>query len=307
LRSRAFGLDLRFDSLAPPGAWAERLGEGDDVVLAAAGAAELETSWSGPAEPGWEATIDGAAFLVERGVAGDHRFSRDGRSLALLDAAAATVLCAIDEETERTADWRALLDSVLFSVALLRGLEALHAGAIVVGDRAVAIAAGAGGGKSTLIAELIGEGAELLSDDVVAISPGPTEEPPIAHPGPPLMTAPSTLRRPPGERLADLGDELWRTVPVAEAPLPLGAIVLLDRAGDGAPRLEPVERPLTPLLAALLNFPRTPERERARFELAAALAETVPIRRLRAAAAATPAEMVATLRAHDFDTDPRHH
>jgi hypothetical protein len=306
LRTRAFGLDLRFDSFDPPGAWAERREGADDVVLAAASVDEMEADWSGLAAPGWEATIDGADFAVERGVAGDHRFSRDGRALAVLDPAAASVLCAIDDGGRGTGNWRALLDSVLFSVALLRGLEALHAGAVVIGERALAISAGPGGGKSTLLAELIDEGAALLSDDVVALSPRPGERP-IAHPGPPLMTVPSTLRRPPGEPFADLGEELWRAVPTVAAPLPLGAIVLLDRSGEGAPRLEAVERPLAPLLAGLLNFPRTAEREGARFDLAATLAESVPIRRLRASAEAAPSELAATLRAEDFDTDPRHH
>lgn len=304
MRTRAFGLNLRFDSLAPPGAWAERTGGADDVVLAAAAAAELEEAWSGFAEPGWGATIDEVPFAVERGASGDHRFRRDGRTLAHSSAAGDAILCEVGDGG--AGEWRALLDSVLFSVALLRGFEALHAGAVVLEGRAVAIAAGAGGGKSTLLAELVDEGAELLSDDVVVLRPG-AGRPPAAHPGPPLMTVPSALRRPPGELLADLGEEIWRAVPATAAPAPLGAIVLLDRSARGSARLEPVERPLAPLLSALLRFPRTPERERRRFELAAALAETVPIRHLSAGAEASPAQLAATVRNLDFDADRCRH
>ncbi len=305
LRTHAFGLDLRFDSLAPPGAWAERAAGADDVVLTAATAAELEAAWSGLAEPGWEATIDAARFAVERGTAGDHRFLHDGRTLAHLSASAAVLLCAVGDGASAVRDWRVLLDSVLFSVALLRGHDALHAGAVALGDRAVAIAAGTGGGKSTLLAELVGAGTELLSDDVVVVGPG-IEQPLPAHPGPPLMTVPSALQQSPGELLADLGEEAWRAVPVVATARPLGAIVLLHRDGEGAPQLEPVERPLAPLLSMLLNFPRTAEREGRRFELAAALAETVPIRRLRAGTEVPPAELAATVRTLDFDTDPGH-
>jgi hypothetical protein len=306
LRARAFGLNLRFDSLVPPGAWSERAGDSDDVVLAAAAAAELEQAWSGLAELAWQATIDEVPFAVERGAAGDHRFRREGRTLAHLNAAADAMLCAVGEGDPGVGDWRALLDSVLFSVALLRGFEALHAGAVVLEGRAVAIAAGAGGGKSTLLSELVGEGAELLSDDVVALRPD-GGRPPSAHPGPPLMTVPSALRRPSGELLAELGGEAWRAVPVAAEPAPLEAIVLLDRSDHGVARLEPVERPLAPLLSALLRFPRTPERERRRFELAAALAETVPIWRLSAGADVAAAELAATVRACDPDTDRCRH
>ncbi len=305
MRTRAFGLNLRFDSLAPPGAWAERTDGADDVVLAAAAAAELEEAWSGFAEPGWGATIDGVPFAVERGASGDHRFRRDGRTLAHLSAAGDVVLCAVGDGFG-SGDWRALLDSVLFSVALLRGFEALHAGAVVLEGRAVAIATGAGGGKSTLLAELLAEGAELLSDDVLVLRGGAGQPPSVAA-GPPLMTVASALRRPPGELLADLGEETWRAVPVAAAPAPLGAVILLDRSAGGDARLEPVERPLAPLLSALLRFPRTPERERRRFELAAALAGTVPIRRLSAGADVSSAQLAATVRTIDFDTDGCRH
>ncbi len=46
--------------------------------------------------------------------------------------------------------WRVVLDSVLFTVALLRGYEALHAGALATPGGVIAITAATGGGKSTL-------------------------------------------------------------------------------------------------------------------------------------------------------------
>jgi len=51
--------------------------------------------------------------------------NNDRCALTDLDVAGATLLCGVAGEEPNTG-WRVVLDSVLFSVALLRGLEALH-------------------------------------------------------------------------------------------------------------------------------------------------------------------------------------
>ncbi len=272
--SRAFGLSLSFE-MPPPGAWKEHGGGEPSLRLGSATREEIDGDWSGRDAVGWEAGIDGAPFVVERGIAGDHRFAHGERSLHLLAADRALLRSAFDGEAgpER---WRILLDSVLFSVALIRGYEALHAGAVAAERGAVAIVAGSGGGKSTLLAELLRRGLPLFADDVVVLEPG-GDGPPLAHPGPPLMTVPASIDPLPGAEIAALGEERWVAVPAFGEAIPLGALVLLDRRPGAATGLRRVAGPLAALMASLLRFPRTPERERARFEIAATIASRVPI------------------------------
>ena len=178
--ARAFGLSLDFD-LQPPGAWAELAGGEPGLELRSAPRETIAESWSGLDGIGWEAVIDGEGFRAERGMAGDYRFVQGGRSLHLASPDR-RLLRSTTSADSPVAEWRVLLDSVLFSVALLCGYEALHAGAVTVDGGAVAIAAAAGGGKSTLLAELLADGYGLLADDVVVLEPD-REGAPLAHPG----------------------------------------------------------------------------------------------------------------------------
>jgi hypothetical protein len=332
----AFGLGLLTD-LRLPGAWREQPARGPALRLLEAEPQAITADWSGRERIGWEATIDGAAFVVERGRAGDHRFvhgappAEDGSptagTLAVhhLSPDARVLRCAPADPTD-PAWWRVVLDSVLFSVALLQGYEALHAGALATSDGGVvAIAAGTGGGKSTLVSELLLRGLTLMADDVLVLEPPRAAgEPPLAHPAPPLMTVPAAraerLRRglpaqgaEPGPRTAEgaeprpapaaaaaaaaaagqtiavVEDERWVAMPVCARPLPLRALVVLNRApGAGEAAVRPIERPLHALIDSLLRFPRTREREAARFDLAGAIAAHVPIWELRADPAVEP-------------------
>ena len=74
----AFGLSLRFET-PPPGAWEARpLTEPSlpSLQIQTVTAQAIEQSWSGLEAIGWEGMIDGAPFVVERGVKGDHRVGR---------------------------------------------------------------------------------------------------------------------------------------------------------------------------------------------------------------------------------------
>jgi|GEM_PF-6221386 len=291
--SSAFGLSLDFET-PPPGAWRERPRGEPGVSLRVAAREQLERDWSGDEELGWEAPIDGAPFLVERGRAGDHRFVHGERSFHLLSADGRLLRSAWHEE-EGPTRWRVLLDSVLFSVSLAFGYEALHAGAIRTEAGVLAIAAAAGGGKSTLLAELLKGRATLVSDDVVVLQArGGTA--PLAHPGAPLMTVPAAVKPLPGTSIALTGGERWVAVATVPEPLPLAGLVLLDR-GPGRPTvMQRVDDPLAILLGSLLRFPRTTERERARFEIAAAIASHVPVWRLSAEPRVTPVKLADLLR-----------
>jgi hypothetical protein len=366
----AFGLSLHFD-VAPPGAWVARpaggpgragdtsapggaslVGEAGRAGTAGpAGEASLpsleirsyvstqaiEDSWSGLQEIGWEGVIDGAPFVVERGIAGDHRFVHgthpdgvravdhlspaDGvRAVHHLSADASVLQCAPADPVD-SSWWRVVLDSVLFTVALLQGYEALHAGAVATPDGVIAITAASGGGKSTLLSELLGRGLALMADDVLVLAGrggmgearggmgegrGGTHEArgidfslsPLSYPAPPLMTVPKTRLSMLGEGnliISSLEDEHWIAVPVYPEPLPLKTLVVLDRQPGLQLSLKKIEDPLAPLMGSLMNFPRTPERQRTRFELAGTLASQTTLWRLTADVDTPPDVLADTL------------
>ncbi|MGO8721737.1 MAG: hypothetical protein ACLQRM_03195, partial [Acidimicrobiales bacterium] len=193
----AFGLSLLAD-VTPPGAWEARPIREPSLQIQSVTAQAIEHSWSGLETIAWEAVIDGAPFIVERGIAGDHRFvhgthpdrhgtpsddmASDGtlsdgtRAVHHLSPGASVLQCAPSDPADPSW-WRVVLDSVLFTVALLQGYEALHAGALVTPDGAIAITAASGGGKSTLLTELLGRGLELMADDVLVLDSRGTEPP----------------------------------------------------------------------------------------------------------------------------------
>jgi hypothetical protein len=381
----AFGLSLRFD-VAPPGAWVAQAShepgtQGEAGLAGAAGEPDLpgmpggpglpdtpgeaghaslpsleirssisaqaiEDSWSGLQEIGWEGVIDGAPFVVERGIAGDHRFvhgahpdrhgapqndappddtpadgkpSDEIRAVHHLSPDASVLQCAPVDPTDPSW-WRVVLDSVLFTVALLQGYEALHAGAVATPDGVIAITAASGGGKSTLLSELVGRGMALMADDVLVLAPRDTlletrdtvlaprgtdfslSLSPLTYPAPPLMTVPNTRIAILGdsnysdtpEIISSLEDEYWIAVPVYPEPLPLKTLVVLDRQPGLQLSLEKIEDPLAPLMGSLMNFPRTPERQRTRFELASTLASNTRLWRL-AADVDTPPDVLADM------------
>jgi hypothetical protein len=320
---RGFGLSVDVDGLAPPGAWEKQPMREPALRLRIATPEAIAQSWSGHRAVGWQAAIDGAPFVVERGVAGDHRFvhgtcpddsgayAQGTLAVHHLDADASLLQCA-PADPDEPSWWRVVLDSVLFTVALLRGYEALHAGAVATSDGAIAIAAATGGGKSTLLTELLRHGLGLMADDVLVLEPrGPVGEPgvpagPIALPAPPLMTVPAARLQALGEidashahaamePICSLGQERWIAAPVSSRPLPLRALVVLDRRPGLGTSMRPIDDPLGPLLASLMPFPRSPERERARFELASALASTAIIWRLCADVETPPDVLAQTL------------
>lgn len=76
------------------------------------------------------------------------------------------------------------LGSVLALALELAGLLCLHASAVVIGGRAIAFVGPKYHGKSTLAAALAAAGAQLVGDDLLAVSPGP---PVTVRPGVPSV------------------------------------------------------------------------------------------------------------------------
>lgn len=296
---RAFGLDLR--TQVPLAGLRAPLGDGRALAIVVATAAGVDSAWSGSADDPLLAatTIDGRPYLAERGRDGDLLITVGAADRLHLSAAADELLVA-GADSGDPALLRALSDSVLATVAHERGYELLHATGVRIGGRLVAIAAPSGGGKSTLAAALLAAGATLATDDLLALGRD-ARGAVVAHPGPALMTLPDGAPSPAGAReLAHVGEERWIELPAGAAadaaPVPLAAIVLLERAAEHgselAERLTP--SPLT-LLRHLVPYRADAARARLRFDLAGDLASSCALVRLRAGLGVAPADLAAVL------------
>lgn len=278
---QAFGLGFR-SALVPPGAWPLRSVGDATLDLSVVAPEDARAAFSGDDSlvEGWEAQLDGQSFAARPGRLGDHLFTHGDTDAHHLSADGRVLLCG-PAEPEDPRWWRIVLDSVFFTIALLRGDDALHAAGIRIGDVCVAIAGPSGAGKSTLTAALLERGAELLADDVL-VCRRREGAPPVAYPGAPVMTAPAAIAVEPELVIAALDDEYWISVPVADRGLSLGAFVLLERRAGAQTALERVREPLVSIAQALLHYPHVPEREASRFHLAADVAANCLVLRLTA-------------------------
>jgi hypothetical protein len=244
---------------------------------------EIEASWEGEGELVHETLVAGAATLrIERGAAGDHLI-RCGEHRFHLSTDHSQLVCPRPSGADPLW-WNALLDWVPYSAATLSGLLCIHAAGVLVDGRVLAVAAGSGAGKSTLALELLAAGATFFCDDVLTVEP--TAAGILAHPGPRLAKVaagrPDLVERF-GRPLGRAGEEVL--VEVAEAavhPAPIGAVVILDRSGEGEapPRL--LDEGLPGLRRLVVGLPAPPERELERFETLAALVMKAPVLRLHA-------------------------
>jgi len=183
-----------------------------------------------------------------------------------------------------------LLGPVLAFAMRRRGVTCLHASAVALGERAIALVGPAGAGKSTLAAALARRGHAGLSDDVLALGRAGGDV--IVHPGP------TRIRLWPESVTALYGwpDALPRLTPtwdkrfldLAEGdgpglrPRPLAAIYLLTD-GEPVPRMERVSfaEGLMALVANTSVNYLLDERTRAQeFAMLAEVVSAVPIQRL---------------------------
>jgi hypothetical protein len=222
-----------------------------------------------------------------------------GTGAAFLAADGLTVECAPAPDS---GDWNALLGGqVLPLVATLRGLEAFHAAGVVWEGRANLLCAAQGVGKTSLAAHLVMTGAQLLSDDVVAVD-GDL----VAHPGLTVLNVRGPERqrveRGAGAALGQLKTVNGRTGFVARDPAgahPVGAIYLLARAEAGE-AFERVPNP-TPvdLLRATFNVTvQSSARLIRQLDLCGRLVAEVPIFRVRIVPDQPAAELADMLLAH---------
>ena len=239
---RAFGLDLE-GAFRAPGLLEGRSGDGPRrTTIELVPARVLDSGWPSAeavrlhegrdTEGRVRLTIDEHPVLGYRLHAPEHGryiLSRDGGH----------VRCA----PNRGAAWRwqvFLIGQPLPAAAVLQGLEILHASAVILAGRAVALTGRPTAGKSSLAINLLRRGVPFLTDDIVALEPAGRHV--LAHPGPGLASvrhAEAELIGP--QELGLLGPVVGRDehavrlrVVPAPAPLPLGIVYAIDRDGKAA-------------------------------------------------------------------------
>lgn len=186
-----------------------------------------------------------------------------------------------------------LLGPVLGLVLRLRGVTCLHASAVAVGGRAIALLGPASAGKSTTAAAFAGMGYPVLTDDVVALAEsagGVLVQP--AYPQIRLWpdavallfgTADALPRLTPSwdKRALDLAQTAGR---FQQEPLPLAAIyVLAERAPAPEPRIDGLygrEALMTLVANAYVSYLQDAAMRSQEFGALARVAASVPVRRV---------------------------
>ena len=187
-----------------------------------------------------------------------------------------------------------LLGPVMGFVLLLRGFIALHACAVAVGDRAVAIIGPAGSGKSTTAAAFAEQGYRILAEDVVTLRDLGEEF--LVQPAyPSIRLWPSSV-----EALYGTATALPKLTPTWDKcyldltqdkyefqhePLPLAAIyVLAERRDDGAVPLVEDLTPAEGLMSLIANtyatYLKDKEMRAREFELLQRVLNSIPLRRV---------------------------
>jgi hypothetical protein len=257
-----FGLDVRADRPLPflRGGEAAPTGRRLDLFLREGGVEGLD--WPDTAElisdqrrPNGEVNFRieadaEAGYLIWGPDYGASMLSGDGRRL-----------CGTLGDGGMDAWQRLLIAQALPFAAVLRGLEVLHASAVVADREAVAILGPSGAGKTSLALALCGRGARFLADDVLAVELG--EEMLVGHPGAAVagveradadgMLGSGQLRR--QDVLAVNSRERVVRITEAAPAAPLRSLFFLDRRAGGPvrPRFEPAADAQM-LLAATFNL-----------------------------------------------------
>lgn len=146
------------------------------------------------------------------------------------------VVCHLAETVSGTLVASLLHGPVSAVLLELRGATCLHASAVQIGGRAVALVGHSGSGKSSFAARLVADGYPLVTDDILPVTIGQSGC--IASPGYPRMKIRPDMAGPfatPAPEDSALGKHLqpvgqgWGCF--ADRPLPFAAAYLLER-GD---------------------------------------------------------------------------
>ena len=189
-----------------------------------------------------------------------------------------------------------LLGPVMGFVLRVRGTVCLHASAVTIEGRAIALVGLPGAGKSTTAAAFACSGCPVLSDDVVALVDKGDRF--LVPPGYPRVNLwPDSVRKlfgteealPPitptwEKRYLSLGQNGHR---FASSPLPLGAIYILESRDPTltAPVIETVsakEALITLVANTYVNYLLDQNMRRIEFEVLSRIVSGIPVRRVRA-------------------------
>lgn len=180
-----------------------------------------------------------------------------------------------------------VLNFVLTAALTLQGEEPLHATAVRLDERAIGLLGDSGAGKSTLAAFLLGEGAELVTDDMLRLAWEAGEA--KAHRGPPrlkLFDEQARLLLPTAARDAAFnpmsGKLLVETAASHADGFPLSALFWLDEAPAAEPavavrRVQGAEAIRILLASTVHRDHRSPERTRRQLRALERLARSVPL------------------------------
>jgi hypothetical protein len=218
--------------------------------------------------------FEGLGYLVAAPRYGRHLISPDG--------------CRIRSALPRVPalQWQRLFFAqVLPLAAVLQGLEILHASAVVVDGGAVGFVAASGTGKTSLAVNLAATGAELLTDDVLAIDVGTAR--PTAYAGARLVNvARNEYAELDAAARRRVGAVVGRTEKVHLRPAdirptaPLAALYFLrrdsSRAGPVDIRLDARDDARLVLGSGFISYMSEPQHMLAHLEASARLARDVP-------------------------------
>lgn len=209
---------------------------------------ERRAAWAVGRPPTLERRLEDGTLVVRLhdGVDDGVRVEAPGLGLHQISADGRKVLAAPPEDPWR---WQRILFAMVLPVAAtLQQVELLHASAVTVGGRTLALTGHAGAGKTTLALQLQVDGATFVTDDVLACTLAARGL--TTHPGPRFANvAHDVAARYPPETLDRFGRLLGESDKLHLEPRdvapggPLAAVLLLrPHHGDGpseAVRLQP--------------------------------------------------------------------
>lgn len=287
---QAFGLELE-GAFRAPGLLDGQAGNGPRrTAIELVPARVLDSAWprSEAVRLGELRTTEGRVRLTidEHPVLGYRLHSAPyGRFLVSRDGG--LVRCA----PRRSAAWRwqsFLVGQLLPAAAVLHGLEILHASAVIIAGRAVALTGHSRAGKSSVAINLLRRGTPFLADDVVALEPAGDHV--LTHPGPALTSVRHSEAETIGpQELGKLGATVGRdehevrlAIRRSPAPAPLGVLYAIDRGGEAVETAFEPASDAGPLLDnPFSGFIASPERLMRQLDVYAHVARTTAMFRVR--------------------------
>ncbi|HEU4769347.1 MAG TPA: hypothetical protein VFS77_18410 [Pyrinomonadaceae bacterium] len=186
-----------------------------------------------------------------------------------------------------------LLGPIMGFVLLLRGFVSLHACAVAINDRAIAIVGPAGSGKSTTAAAFAELGYAILAEDVVTLRDRGDEF--LVQPGyPSIRLWPSSVEALYGSaatlpKLTPTWDKCYLDLTqekyeFQQQPLPLGGIYLLgersDQAAPSISEIAPAERLMSLVANTYATYLMDKTMRAREFEILNRILNSVPVKRV---------------------------